>query len=89
MADGDAGDVVKKAPQVCIKCPPLKKVGGEYIGMKVKDVRKKFGKDLEVPEGAPAVLSTDCGKTFKAVDEDYQLKEWDVLEFGRTSAVKG
>jgi len=76
-------------PKVCIKCPPLKKVGMEWIGMKVSDVRKKLGKDLEVPNGAPAVISHDCGKTFKNVDEDYILQEWDVLEFGRTSAVKG
>lgn len=78
-----------KKKEVCIKCPPLKKVGDKWIGMTVAEVRKELGAGLEVPNGAPAVISHDCGKTFKNVDENHKLEAWDVLEFGRTSAVKG
>lgn len=78
-----------KEPKVCIKCPPIKKVSKEYIGKTVAEVRKELGRDLEIPRDAPAVVSQDCGKTFANVNENYKLQEWDVLEFGRTSAVKG
>jgi len=80
----------EKEPQICIKCPPLKKIlGKEWIGRTVADVRKEIGPSIEAPAGAPAVISHDCGKTYKNVHETHELEAWDVLEFGRTNAVKG
>ena len=80
----------EQEPKICIKCPPLKKVlDAKWIGKTVADVRKEFGEELEIPEGAPVVVSHDCGKTFQNATEDYVLEAFDVIEWGRTSAVKG
>lgn len=79
------------APPKCayIKCPPLKAKGAEFVGMKVREVRKKLHGQLELPSGAPVMLSKDFGQNFTDTSDDYTIEENDTIEFGRTSAEKG
>jgi len=77
------------APKLAvIKCPPLKEVGGQYIGKTIEEIRKMLKEKLELSEIHPVQLSKDGGNTYGAVGEKYHVNYGDLVEFSRPAREK-
>jgi len=73
-----------------IRCGPrATPMNDQYAGLRVGDVRKRFARDLDIPEGAPAVVSRDGGQNTTPVPETYTIQHGDLLEFVRPAGTKG
>lgn len=73
-----------------IRCGPrVTPLGDQFSGKTVSDLRRELSRMLDIPEGAPAVVSRDNGGNPVPVREDYRLQSGDLLEFVRPQGTKG
>ena len=68
------------------RCMPM---SDSIVSQTVSDVRRRYSRDLDIPEGAPATVSRDGGANTTPVQEHYRLQHGDLLEFIRPPGVKG
>jgi hypothetical protein len=61
----------------------------QYVRLTVSEVRRRFARDLDIPENAPAVVSRDGGQNTVPVPESYTIQHGDLLEFVRPAGTKG
>ena len=73
-----------------VRCGPRAfPMDDKYVGKTVTDIRSRYGRDLQIPEGSPATVSRDGGHTTQPVPETYRLQHGDLVEFVRPAGTKG
>ena len=60
-----------------------------WVGKTVAEVRRDLQRQLDVPEGAPAVVTRDGGASNTPVNESYRIVHGDLVEFIRPQGTKG
>ena len=64
-------------------------MGDQWVGKTVEWLRMKLEADLQIPLGAPSVVSRDGGMSSHSIQEGYILQHGDLLEFVRPAGTKG
>ena len=73
-----------------VRCGPRTTgMGDQFVSKTVTQIRQLLEASLQIPGGAPAVISRDGGLSSHAVQESYRLEHGDLLEFVRPAGTKG